>query len=68
MDIEHFVIPRVKYLVMKTQGKFEYAVSAFLLLLNTVFTPQVESRPRLIRSVQQGRIITVTLFKITSVT
>ena len=52
------------YLVMKPQGKFEYEASAFLLLLNTAFTPQVESRPRLIRSVQQGRIITVTLFKI----
>jgi len=59
MDMEHVDIPRVKYLDMETQATFEYEASDFLLLLTTLFTPQVESRPRLIRSVQQGRIVTV---------
>jgi len=56
------------HLVKKTQGKFEYEASTFLLLLNSVFTPHVESRPLLIRSVKQGRIITATLYKINFVT
>jgi hypothetical protein len=64
MDMEHVDIPTVKYLVMKTQGNFEYEALAILLLLNTIFTPQVESGPCLIRLVQQGQLITVTLFKL----
>jgi hypothetical protein len=41
MDMEHFGIPGVKYLFMKTQGKFEYEAWASLLLHSTVFIPQV---------------------------
>lgn len=59
MDMGQFDFPRVKYLHMKTQGKIEYEASAFLPLLTAIFTLQVESRPRLIRSVQQDRINTV---------
>ena len=33
MDMEHFDISRLKYLVIKTQGNFEYEASAFHLLI-----------------------------------
>jgi hypothetical protein len=48
MDIEYFGIPGVKYLFMETPGKFEYEVWTSLMLHNTICTPQVECRLRLL--------------------